>query len=170
MNIETRSFNIRTGNPSSANDVNDLIITGTAVMFNQKTFIGGNYCFDEIILPGALDHTDLSDVKFLISHQRTMIPVARYRKDNPSTMSFSIDRTGLHITARLDPDNRTSVELYSAIKRGDISGMSFAFTVDDDDWPDIGADVPLRRIKSIARIDDVSACAYPAYNGTTLSI
>ena len=46
--------------------------------------------------------------------------------------------------------------------------MSFAFVVDGDSWDDIDSDHPTRTIRSIKRVFEVSAVAFPAYEGTTL--
>ena len=56
----------------------------------------------------------------------------------------------------------------SAVRRGDISGMSFMFTVDKDAWVDIDTDNPKRSITGIRKVYEVSAVAFPAYEGTDI--
>ena len=46
--------------------------------------------------------------------------------------------------------------------------MSFAFVVDGDSWDDVDSEHPTRTIRSIKRVLEVSAVAFPAYEGTTL--
>ena len=58
--------------------------------------------------------------------------------------------------------------MYSAVKRGDITGMSFMFTVDKSMWEEEDSDNPLRRIVHIDKVFEVSAVAFPAYDETTL--
>lgn len=142
-------------------------ITGTPVVFNQETDLGW---FRETIEPGALDQTDLRDVRFLVGHDMSMIPLARSRNNNEnSTMQLSIGEKGMDIRVDLDTEgNPRAKELYSAVKRGDISGMSFAFTVDKDRWEDEDTDHPKRIITGIRRIFEVSAVAFPAYEGTDI--
>jgi HK97 family phage prohead protease len=120
---------------------------------------------------GALTDTDLRDVRFLVNHNTDMIPLARSRNNNAnSTMQMSIDdEVGMNIRVNLDVDNNAEAKaLYSAIERGDISGMSFMFIVDEDSWEDIDSDHPTRHIRSISRVLEVSAVTFPAYEATSI--
>lgn len=143
-------------------------ITGTPIVFGQVTDMG--WC-REVIDTGALDKdTDLKDVRFLIGHNVDMVPLARSRNNNKnSTMQMEITKRGMEIRVNLDTENNTDARtLYSAVQRGDISGMSFMFTVDKATWEDIDTNHPLRRITHIRRVFEVSAVAFPAYEGTDL--
>jgi phage head maturation protease len=71
--------------------------------------------------------------------------------------------------ADLDAKNPKAVELNSAIKRGDISGMSFAFLVDGERWDRLDSDYPKRTITHISEIFEVSAVTMPAYEQTSIS-
>lgn len=142
-------------------------ITGRAIVYNERTNIGG--MFDEIIERGALDHTDLKDVRFLVNHDMHKIPLARSRNNNGnSTMTLTVDDQGLYFEATLDTENNAEAKsLYSAVERGDISGMSFGFVVDDEEWSDLESEMPTRHIRSIATIIEISAVNFPAYSGGT---
>jgi phage head maturation protease len=75
----------------------------------------------------------------------------------------------MEIRVDLDTENNADARtLYSAVNRGDISGMSFMFTVDKDSWEDLESDSPKRTITSIGKVFEVSAVAFPAYEGTDL--
>lgn len=167
MNKEVRSleFEIRAEETGSEERAGRL--TGTPIVFNQVTDLG---FIREMIEPGALDSTDLRDVRFLVGHDTSMIPLARSRNNNEnSTMQLSVNDNGMDIRVDLDIENNPRAkELYSAVKRGDISGMSFMFTVDKDAWDDLETDHPLRRITSISRVFEVSAVTFPAYEGTNI--
>lgn len=167
MNKEVRSleFEIRAEETGSEERAGRL--TGTPIVFNQVTDLGW---IREMIEPGALDSTDLKDVRFLVGHDTSMIPLARSRNNNEnSTMQLSVNENGMDIRVDLDIENNPRAkELYSAVKRGDISGMSFMFTVDKDSWEDLESEQPLRRITSISRVFEVSAVTFPAYEGTSL--
>ena len=143
-------------------------ITGRPIVYNSRTDIGG---FDEIIEAGALDNADLRDVKFLVNHNTDMIPLARSRNNNAnSTMQMSIDDNGMNIRVNLDTENNTDAKnLYSAIKRGDIDGMSFMFKVDGESWDALESDHPTRHINKIGKVFEVSAVTFPAYPETTIS-
>ena len=142
-------------------------LTGRPIVFGQRTDLGW---YDEIIEQGALDETDLKDVRFLVNHNTDMIPLARSRNNNEnSTMQLITDAEGLAIRTDLDVENNTDAKnLYSAVNRGDITGMSFMFTVDRDSWDDIDTDHPTRHVRSIKKVFEVSAVTFPAYSQTSI--
>ncbi len=162
-NKEIRGFNFEV----RAEETADGTITGRPIVFGQKTDIGW---YDEIIERGALDATDLKDVRLLINHNVDMIPLARSRNNTAnSTMQLMPDENGLGIKVALDVENNNDARsLYSAVKRGDIDGMSFMFTVEKDSWDDPDSDHPTRHILSIKRVFEVSAVTFPAYSRTSI--
>ena len=144
------------------------LLIGRPVVYDSRTDLGW---FDEVIERGALDFTDLTDVRFLVNHDLSKIPLARSRRNNGnSTMQLFVDDEGLRVSVMLDTENNTEAKaLYSAVQRGDISGMSFMFSVKDEEWDDIDSDHPFRRIKSIGSIVEVSAVNFPAYAATSIT-
>lgn len=142
-------------------------LTGTPIVFGQVTDMGW---YREKISADALKNTDLKDVRFLIGHNTSMVPLARSRNNNKnSTMQMTVTERGMEIRVDLDIENNPEAKtLYSAVKRGDITGMSFMFTVAKDSWDDIDTDMPTREILSIRKVYEVSAVAFPAYEGTDL--
>lgn len=143
-------------------------LVGRPIVFESETDIGGYY--REIIDRNALTNADLRDVRFLVGHNTSMIPLARSRRNNAnSTMQMEIDAQGMAIRVDLDTENNAEARaLYSATKRGDISGMSFMFMVDGEEWEELESDYPTRRITSISRVMEVSAVAFPAYEDSSL--
>ncbi len=142
-------------------------LTGVPIVYNARTNLGW---YDEIIESGALDDTDLKDVRFLVNHNTDMIPLARSRNNNEnSTMQMTVGDDGMTIRVDLDTENNADAKaLYSAVSRGDISGMSFMFTVDGDSWEDMESDHPTRIIRKIDRVFEVSAVTFPAYAQTSI--
>lgn len=142
-------------------------ITGRPIVFGQMTDLGW---YDEVIERGALDETDLKDVRLLVNHNVDMIPLARSRNNTEnSTMRLMPDENGLGIRADLDTDNNADAKsLFSAVSRGDIDGMSFMFTVEKDSWDDPDSEHPTRHILSIRRVFEVSAVNFPAYSRTSI--
>ena len=143
-------------------------ITGQPIVFGDMYDVGG--MFGETIDEGALENTNLKDVRFLVNHNFSMIPLARSRNNNAnSTMQLEKVQGGLNIRANLDTENNaTAKELYSAVSRGDISGMSFAFLVDGETWENLDSDYPIRHITSISSVFEVSAVTAPAYEATSI--
>ena len=166
VQTETRAFDFDV--KAEENEKHGHHLTGMPIVYDQTTNLGW---FDETIARGALDNTDLKDVRFLIGHDMSMIPLARSRNNNEnSTMQMTVTDGGMEIRVDLDTENNAdSKRLYSAVQRGDISGMSFAFTVDGESWEDVESDHPKRTITSIKRVYEVSAVAFPAYEGTSLT-
>ena len=165
MRKETRAFNFEVR--AEENEQHGTFITGTPIVFDQATDMGW---YEEKIDRDALAETDLRDVRFLVGHNTSMIPLARSRNNNEnSTMQMTVTGEGMNIRVDLDTENNAEAKaLYSAVKRGDMSGMSFMFSVDKDSWDDIESDYPKRTILSIRKVLEVSAVAFPAYPQTTI--
>ena len=163
--IRSFDFEIRT----EVNEDRGHEIEGRAIVYGQRTNLGW---YDEIIADGALKDTDLRDVRLLVNHNTNMIPLARSRNNNAnSTMQLSVvEGEGMDIRADLDYENNAEAKsLYSAIERGDISGMSFMFVVDSDSWDDLESEQPTRTITGIKRVLEVSAVTFPAYSATSIN-
>ena len=144
-------------------------IVGKPIVYNSRTNIGG--LFNEVIERGALDGCDLRDVRFLVNHDISKIPLARSRNNNGnSTMQLRVTEEGLEIDVDLDTENNAEARaLYSAVERGDVSGMSFMFGVDDEDWTEVDTDLPTRHIKKLSTVVEVSAVTFPAYEDTEIN-
>jgi len=166
-NRETRAFNFEVR--AEENEQHGTFITGTPIVFGQATDMGW---YQETISPDALKGTDLRDVRFLIGHNTSGIPLARSRNNNAnSTMQLLVTDSGMDIRVDLDTENNAEARaLYSAVKRGDMTGMSFMFTVDKDkdSWDDADSDYPKRTINSIRKVFEVSAVTFPAYEQTNI--
>ena len=145
------------------------ILEGYPIVFEARTRIGS--LFWEEIDRHALDEADLSDVKLMINHDDGMIPLARHRRGKRSTMEIEVDDKGMRIAARLDVErNDEARALISAVERGDVEDMSFAFgfAVAGEEWSNLNSPMPLRRITKIARVFEVSAVNDGAYPQTEI--
>lgn len=156
VNLETREEN------------ENGILEGRPIVFGQRADIGG--WFEEIIDPGALDSTDLTDVRLCLNHDTSYV-YARSRRNNPnSTMQLFTDAEGLRIRANLDIEKSAAAkDLYSAITRKDIDKMSFCFSVKGEKWDNLDTDYPTRHITEIGTVVEVSAVTFPAYEATSIS-
>ena len=166
MNKELRAFDFEVR--AEENEEHGHFLTGQPIVYDERTNMGW---YDEIIDNGALTDTDLKDVRFLVNHNTDMIPLARSRNNNVnSTMQMEvIEGKGLAIRVDLDTDNNAEAKsLWSAVGRGDITGMSFMFLVDKDAWDDIDSEHPTRHIRSISKVIEVSAVTFPAYTQTSI--
>lgn len=111
---QTRAYEIRASEKP-------LIIEGTAIVFNEPAKIGK---FTERIAPEALNSVNLDDVTLLINHDGKGIPLAR----SPKTLNLTVTEKGLEMRAQL-PNTEQGRSVYEAVKRGDLSQMSFAFDI-----------------------------------------
>ena len=165
MKKEIRPFNFEVR--AEENEQHGHFLSGRPIVFGQRTNLGW---YDEIIEAGALDTTDLKDVRFLVNHNTDMIPLARSRNNTEnSTMQMSVDADGMGIRVDLDTENNADARsLYSAVSRGDITGMSFMFVVDKDSWDNVDTEHPTRHVRSIRQVMEVSAVTWPAYSQTSI--
>ena len=146
-----------------ATDDGSLKIGGYAATFNSEA-TGLN--FREVIAPGAFTRALASTdpVFLLVNHDMEGIPLASTQS---GTLQLRQDSTGLYMEATLDPANPKAQELSSALRRGDMDKMSFAFTVSADGQT---RDAGLRTINDIERLYEVSVVTLPAYDSTTVGM
>lgn len=149
--MEKRSYEIRAaGDP--------LKLEGVAVVFNQPAQIGN---VTEVIAPEALRGVDLSDIVLITNHDGAQIPLAR----SPKTLSLEITDKGLEMRAEL-PDTEAGRAVYEAVKRGDLSQMSFAFDIGDSTFDEAAQ---TRTITQISKIYEISIVNFAAYKQTTIT-
>lgn len=159
---ELRIAEIRANEPS-AEDHGSLIIQGVPIVYDTPTEINdpsGTYI--EIIKRGALEGADLSDSRLLYNHDTNRVPLAR----TPKTMKFEVTEKGLEMRAEL-PDTEEARAIHTAVRRGDLSGMSFAFTVPKG-GDSYDPKTNTRTIRQIAKVYEVSICPFPAYPTTSV--
>jgi HK97 family phage prohead protease len=161
---ETRAFSM----PDLSADETGNTVEGHAAVFGQTYDM---FWYTETIARGTFDKTDFTDVLFSINHDLKKLPLARSRNNNAnSTLQLQVDDTGLNTKAALDVENNSEAKaLYSSIQRGDMNGMSYIFTVRDDEWTGLDTDKPQRTITDIAKVYEVSAVSMPANPGTDIN-
>jgi uncharacterized protein len=138
-------------------------IAGHAAVFNSLS--EELWGFREKIAPGAFkDALGKSDIRALLNHDPNYV---LGRTKNGSLRAWE-DETGLAV--EIDPPStRWAEDLLVSIGRGDISQMSFAFRVGEDEWETVDG-VDHRTILSFDEIFDVSPVTYPAYPETDVSL
>lgn len=142
----------------------DSKVTGTAVVFNQwSEDLGG---FIETIDPKAFDNVDLEDIVLLYNHDTGAV----LSRTSANTLSINIDENGLHFTGEL-PDTTLGKDVLTNLRNGNIQGMSFGFTIDDDDWEETENSDQLKHIiKSIGKLYEISLTPFPAYKETDVTL
>lgn len=145
------------------------VLEGYATVYNYSYPIGGgpeSGGFSEIIARGAATKSvseagNRDDVRLLIDHAGT--PLARTKS---GTLQLSSDDVGLKVRAELDPANPRVIELKSAMKRGDVDSMSFAFRAVRQSWNE---DYSVRTISEV-KLYDVSVVTFPANPATVVKM
>ena len=131
------------------------IVGYAAVWDSPSEFMG----FTEYVKRGAFSKTlnDGAEVRLLIDHEG--VPLARSKS---GTLALEEDERGLRVEAELDPMNPDAARIISAMKRGDLSQMSFAFRTIKDSW---NQDRSVRELREV-QLFDVSVVTFPAYEQT----
>jgi len=155
MKKETRILNVELRTPE--NEEEKMIVEGYAITFNSPATHG----YTEVISPGALDNTDMSDVPLKYNHEDSHLIMARTRN---KSLELKKDEKGLFIKAELI-DTQSNKDIYKSIKAGLIDKMSFAFTVREDEYD---YDTDTRTITDIDRLYDVSVVDIPFYDSTSV--
>lgn len=137
------------------------VISGKAVVFNQPS---SPMPFVEVISDQAFNGVDLSDVKLLYSHDFGNI----LARTDSGTLQLDLNSNGLDFTATL-PDTQLGHDVYTDILNGNLKGMSFGFTIDDDSWS-VENGVQVHTINQIGVIAEISITSLPAYTETSLMV
>lgn len=142
------------------------IVEGYASTFDTyELFEWDGIKYLERIEPTAFEHTDMSDVVFLRDHEGRVM--ARTKN---GTIALEVDSHGLKTRTDLGLTT-ASREMFEDIAVRNYSQMSFAFTVDEDEFilnEKEGTDI--RVIKSIKKLYDISAVSFPANPGTDIGV
>lgn len=148
---------------AAENKAGDMILKGKPIVYGAKTLINDiNGSYNEIIRSGALAGVNLKDTHLFYNHDTSKVPLARA----PKTMTLTETRDGLELEATL-PDTPEAKGVYTAVERGDLTGMSFAFTLDKD-GSQYDAKTNTRSITKFTKILECSVVPYPAYQETSV--
>lgn len=148
-----------------------LTLEGYAAVFDLPSLpIGGGPGgqFTETIRQGAFGKTlgENPDVSLRYQHNLMSLPLGR---TTAGTLQLNADTHGLHVEGRL-PDNEIGRPIRDAVKRGDISGMSFSFRVPSKAGEKWSSDWKQRDLLELRLGREVSVVDYPAYPDTSVMV
>lgn len=142
------------------------VIEGHAAVFDSSSYPlpdgRGSYFIEQVkrgAFRGALQNPESPTVA-LINHDPNLILAST--GSAPPTLELWEDPKGLRIRARVAPTTYAE-DLRLLMERGDVSGMSFGFTVEADKWWQDPQGRTRRDIQRIGRLTDVSVVVSPAY-------
>ena len=136
----------------------------------------------EVLEPGCISRELLqkSDVVLNLNHNSDVVNVLGRYRNNPDKDTLTLELRGDGIDCRCDlPKTNNANDTLELIRRGDITGMSFAFADDYEDTEngvsyertndvEDGKEVWLRHVKKITGLYDVSIVTHPAYEQTSV--
>lgn len=129
--------------------------------------------FREVLLPGAFDKVlnrqrSKADVVFLFNHSADHL----LGRTSSGTLRLASDEKGLRFEND-PPDTQLSRDLQTLVRRGDLAGCSFAFTVDPasgEAWSQDERGQTIRTIREVSGLYDCSLVTTPAYPSTTVAV
>lgn len=138
-----------------------MTVAGYAAVFGSEADIGG--WFMETVARGAFSNTlKTADVRAYFDHDRGRV----LGRLTAGTLRLKEDDRGLAVEIDL-PDTSDGKDVYTLIKRGDVSGMSFSFRAVREEW-DETVDPPKRTILEV-ELREVSVVSEPAYDDTSIA-
>lgn len=145
------------------NEEKEYRVSGYATTFDDPytLFSYEGIDYKEQIDPNAIDaDTDMSDVIFQYDHSGMV-----FARMSNGTLKLSTDEHGLKVEADLSKTSDAR-NMFENIDTGMVKEMSWAFTVDRNEYD---SDNHIRTIRHIKRIYDVSAVSLPANPGTDIA-
>lgn len=142
----------------------NALIKGRALVFNQLSEdLGG---FRELNDPACLDDCDMEDVIAVFNHK----PENLLGRTKSGTLKLEKRTDGLYYA--VDVDTKTSIgnDVACWVRRGDIVGSSYRFSVEEDEWMVAEDGTVIRTVKKIRAISDVSPVVFPAYSQASAEI
>lgn len=122
---------------------------------------------------GAVERIDRRAFDRAIQEEHDVRALYNHDADNllgrtPNTLSLSVDKRGLKYEVKYDPTDPTHQSVFAKIKRGDLSGSSFAFRVTGESW----AEEEGREVRTVTDVQliDVGPVVFPAYAGSTTGL
>lgn len=149
----------------SAEDDGYVHIDGKPIDIGTETVLYefGGIQYKEIIEVGAFNDADMTDVVLNVNHGEGNYAVARTRN---GTLSFDIKDDGVYINAKLNKNNQRCMQFYQDVSEKLLDRMSFAFTIAEEDFDEKENTFHVRKV---AKVFDVSAVEFPAYENTSIS-
>jgi HK97 family phage prohead protease len=114
--------------------------------------------FADALKPGA-------DVLLLRDHRQEALLARSLSK----TLTLEDSPKGLKFTANLSNSNTVATDTIDSISRGDLTGVSFGFAVNKDQWEDDGAGNVTRTLLSVT-LYEISCTSFAAFPDSTVNL
>jgi hypothetical protein len=153
LNVETR-------------DDGSTLIRGMAAMYKKRSVdLGG---FTEEIMPGAFDGVLAREGRNIVSAWNHNMDMPLGSERSGTLKVYSTDNgLGYDVTPPA-----TRADIVELIRRGDVYGSSFAFTIarDGEEWTKDDNGNPLRYVRAIENVYELGPVLSPAYPDSSVSV
>lgn len=140
-------------------DEKGMTLSGYAVRFNEPSgLLYGE--FVEYIERSAFDNVKMDNVFMLYNHNSDHV----LGNTRSNTLELTVTEIGLRFKVDL-PNTAKAKEVHELVKRRDVRGMSFGFTVAKDSW-NMQSEPVTRHISQIGELLEISVVPFPAYEAT----
>lgn len=116
----------------------------------------------ESVDPHAFDECLEDDVRCLIDHDTRLV----LGRTTAGTLRIGVDEKGLWFSVDINPEDTDAMNLYSRVKRGDVSGCSFGFDILEEQT-DKREDGSIHWTIKKVKLYEGSVCTFPAYQDTS---
>lgn len=158
--MEKRYINMHDVQTRSATD--EMVVEGYFAVFDENYQVWADAT--ESIAPGAFSESINGDVRALYNHNDDQI----LGRTSAGTLELREDEKGLWGKIKINPKDTEAVNVYERIARGDITGCSFGFNIEQE-RTDIMPDGSVHwTILKVNPLYEVSPCVFPAYEQTSI--
>jgi HK97 family phage prohead protease len=170
-----RLFDVEVRDAGEATGGNYMTLTGYASVFDSASLPLYDWMYGEFterIAPGAFDNALASGRNVHLAYSHDM--ASAMASTESKTLSLYADEKGLRVVAQLDPTDVDVQRVAPKMKAGIVREMSFAFTVERDQWiveelAD-GTTRVQRDILEIGELFEVSVVPQGAYPATEAGV
>lgn len=149
-------------------------ITGYAAVFYREGDASTEYAlwddYLERLAPGCFDRalSESHDARGLFNHSSDNL----LGRVSNGTCVLSVDDVGLRFEIPIDREDPDHCSVIAKIKRGDLSGCSFAFANATAEWTEFDNDGKTVWVRTITDLNlyDVGPVTYPAYEATEVGL
>ena len=157
--------NLTTNNVEIREDENGMkTLAGYAVKWEMKSVTMGWRRFKEQFKRGAFTESLTNDDQLALWSHDTSKVLGRTKN---GTLRLFEDEIGLRFELDL-LDTTLGDDAYKTIKRGDVDGVSFGFSMLKQEWDEADPDNVVRSIVT-AKLIEISPVAFPAYPDSQVS-
>lgn len=161
--MEHRTFQMENIQIRNESDTGDLFVEGYFAVFNSDYVVWQGAT--ESIAPGAFEESVTGDVRALYNHDDNLI----LGRTSAGTLELKEDSHGLWGRIKMNRHDSDAMNAYERIKRGDITGCSFGFNIEQEETEYREDGSVHWTIKKVNPLYEVSPVVFPAYEATNVS-